>query len=660
MTSDEIRKRYIKFFEERGHTKIEPAPLVLKLEDDPTSTTLFISAGMQPLVSYLKGESHPKGKRLVDIQPSLRLQDIEEVGDTSHTTFFEMLGNWSLGDYFKKEQLAWCWEFFTKELKLDPERLYVSVFEGTKDVPKDTESAEVWKSLGVPEERIFYYGVEKNWWSRSGTPEAMPAGEIGGPDSEVFFEFKDVPHDKKYGEKCHPNCSCGRFMEIGNSVFIQYEKKEEGKLKELHQKNVDFGGGLERITAAVNNQPDIFKIDLLWPLIEKISQISGIAYKANEGRFRIIADHIRAAVFLASEGVPAISDDKHGSVLRRLLDGVLEQGRSLSIDKKFLSQLSTIVISIYKNFYNLLDKRAEEIQKTLSLVEDRVQEIIATPSAAMSMFEDLTGSKYNKTFYKNIEDFKDDEIFIDVKKRYEKLFDKQFFNQYIETNRYTSLPSVYAGTVAFDDKTTSGYPATYVEDEARETLSSNFKADEFYKIFNAFNEQHKNISKKAGEKLFKGGLADSSEDVTKLHTTTHLLHAALRKVLGEGVAQKGSNITAERLRFDFSYPEKLTEAEIGKIETLINEAVDKDLPVSFETKTLDEAIAEGALHFFGERYGKEIKVYTVGDPAGDFFSKEVCGGPHVKNTKAIGHVRIIKQEKVGSGILRVYASNKPE
>lgn len=646
MTSDEIREKYLKFFEERGHVRIEPSPLVL--EDD---TTLFTSAGMQPLVPYLKGEPHPKGKRLVDIQPSFRTVDIDEVGDNRHLTFFEMLGNWSLGDYFKKKQLAWCLEFFTKELGLAKDRLWISVFDGTKDVPKDEESIEIWKSLGIPEERIRAYGVEKNWWSRSGTPEAMPPSEIGGPDSEVFFEFESVEHDKKYGEDCHPNCPCGRFMEIGNSVFIQYEKKEDGSLKELHQKNVDFGGGLERITAAVNNQPDIFKVDLLWPLIEKISQIFNVDYQANEHSFRIIADHIRAAVFLASEGVPAISDDKHGSVLRRLLDGAIEQGGNLGIDKKFLQQLSTSVISIYKNSYAPLDKRGEEIQKTLSSVEERVQEIIATPSPAMSMFEELKDSKYNKIFYENFEDFKNDQIFIDVKKRFEKLFTDQVFDQYIRANHYTSLPSVYAGKVAFVDKSTSGYPVTYVEDEARDALSSNFKADEFYKIFNKFNEQHKNISKKAGEKLFKGGLADTSEEVTKLHTATHLIHAALRKVLGESVSQKGSNITAERLRFDFSYPQKLTDTEIKKVEKLVNEVVEKNLPVSFEEKNLEEAIAEGALAFFGERYAGKVKVYRVGD-----FSKEVCGGPHVAQTSEVGRVRIVKQEKLGTGVIRIYAT----
>ncbi|KKU47197.1 MAG: alanyl-tRNA synthetase [Candidatus Woesebacteria bacterium GW2011_GWF2_46_8] len=315
MSSDEIREKYLKFFEERGHARIEPSPLVL--EKDPT--TLFTSAGMQPLVPYLKGEPHPKGKRLVDIQPSFRTVDIDEVGDNRHLTFFEMLGNWSLGDYFKKDQLEWCLEFFVKELGLAKDKLWVSVFEGTKEVPKDTESAEVWKSLGIPEDRIFSYGVKENWWSRSGPPESMPPREIGGPDSEVFFEF-DIPHDPKFGEKCHPNCNCGRFIEIGNSVFIEYQKNEDRTLTELPQKNVDFGGGLERIAAAVNRTPDIFQTDIFKPTITKLEEETKNKYGETEEkdrRFRIIADHLRAAVAMASEGVYP-SNKQQGYILRRL------------------------------------------------------------------------------------------------------------------------------------------------------------------------------------------------------------------------------------------------------------------------------------------------------------------------------------------------------
>lgn len=599
MTSDEIRKKYLKFFEEKGHRQIEPVPLVL--ESDPT--TLFTSAGMQPLIPYLKGEPHPEGKRLVDIQPSLRLQDIEEVGDASHTTFFEMLGNWSLGDYFKKEQLGWCWEFFTKELELDPEKLHVSVFEGTKEVPKDTESAEVWKSLGVPEKRIHYYGVDKNWWSRSGTPESMPEGEIGGPDSEVFFEFEDVKHDKKYVEGCHPNCPCGRFMEIGNSVFIQYEKQKDGSLKELPQKNVDFGGGLERIVAAVNGYSDVFLTDIYKPAVEAIEKKTGVNYDSSGESaidFRVIADHLRAAIAIASEGIEP-SNRGHGYILRRLLRRAIVR------------------------YSRLAGKEIKDFLKSNNL--DSIAEV-------------LNGIKVKGVFQAEWDKFA-------------KTFD-------------TAYPVLMKLATRKEEKVTGEEAFALFEshgllpDVQKEVLERRFGKkidwDEFKQLF----EKHQEQSRTASAGMFKGGLAYSSENVTKLHTATHLLHSALRKVLGEEVSQKGSNITAERLRFDFSCPEKLTDEEVEKVESLINEAVDKDLPVSFETKSLDEAIAEGALHFFGERYGKEVKVYTVGEPSGEWFSKEVCGGPHIKNTKAIGHVRIVKQEKVGSGTVRVYATNKPE
>ena len=599
MTSDEIREKYIKFFEEKGHARIEPAPLVL--ENDPT--TLFTSAGMQPLIPYLKGESHPKGKRLVDIQPSLRLQDIEEVGDASHTTFFEMLGNWSLGDYFKKEQLEWCWEFFTKELKLDPEKLHVSVFEGTNEVPKDTESAEAWKGIGVPEDRIFYYGVDKNWWSRSGSPELMPAGEIGGPDSEIFFEFEDVVHDKKFGEKCHPNCQCGRFMEIGNSVFIQYEKKEDGSLKELPQKNVDFGGGLERIATAVKNDPDIFKIDVFAPIIKELESRLGIEYGSNKEisrSLRIIADHVRASVFLMAEGVRP-GNKRQEYVLRRLLRRSVFKTYLINrnFDSKDFKSVADAAFQIYPEHFKQTSK----------------EEIIS-------------------------------EISLEIRK---------FRNTVERGTKETEKIEKIDGKFAFYLYESFGFPWELTE-EIAESKGQKIDKKEFEREF----EKHRELSRTASAGMFKGGLADSSEEVTKLHTATHLLHTALRKVLGEGVSQKGSNITTDRLRFDFSFPEKLTDDEIMKVESLINEVVDKGLPVSFETKTLDEAIEEGALHFFGERYGKEVKVYTVGDPEGEWFSKEVCGGPHVKNTKAIGHVRIVKQEKVGSGTVRVYATNKPE
>lgn len=569
MTSDEVREKYLKFFigSPRKHREIAPAPLVL--EGDPT--TLFTSAGMQPLVPYLKGETHPKGKRLVDSQPSLRLQDIEEVGDNRHITFFEMLGNWSLGDYFKKEQIPWIFEFFTKELRIPAEKLWVSVFEGNKEVPKDTESYELWKSLGIPDERICFYGVGKNWWSRSGSPANMPAGEIGGPTSEIFFDF-GIKHDPKYGKECHPNCDCGRFLEIGNSVFMCYEKTENGDLKELPQKNVDFGGGLERITMAVNGVSDIFQIDIYEQILDRIEKAVGKKYQANEKPFRIMADHLRVAQAIISEGIFP-SNKLQGYVLRRLIRRATLQYRTLKPD--------------------FTEADFEKISDNKVILEEV--------------------SKFRKSLERGL-------------KEIEKLGE-------------------VTGRGAFDLYQNYGFPLE-VTLEILAQKGKTIDRDDFEKEF----EKHKTLSRTASAGMFKGGLADSSEDVTKLHTATHLLHASLRKILGEGVSQKGSNITAERLRFDFSFPQKLTDEELTRVEDMINLQVQKNLPVKSEIMSLDDAIASGALHFFAEKYGREITVYTVGD-----FSKEVCGGPHVAHTGQIGRVRIIKQEKVGAGVLRIYA-----
>jgi len=569
MTSNEVREKYLKFFisSPRNHREIVPAPLVL--ESDPT--TLFTSAGMQPLIPYLKGQRHTKGKRLVDCQRSLRTVDIDEVGDNRHLTYLKMLGNWSLGDYFKEEQIPWIFEFFTKELGIPKEKLWVSVFEGSKDVPKDVESFELWKKLGIPESRIFFYGVEKNWWSRSGAPDKMPVGEIGGPDSEMFFDF-GTRHNPKFGKECHPNCDCGRFLEIGNSVFIQYQKNKDGSLSELPQKNVDFGGGLERITAVVNGDPDIFKIDIFTETIQKLEKITGKTYKENKKSFRVIADHLRAAESIASEGVyPA--NKLQGYILRRLIRRAAVQMRTLKPD------------------FTEFD------------------------------FEKINN---NKVISEEIGKFKQS-----LNKGFKEIEKLDFFD----------------GKKAFDLYQNYGFPLELTEEIARDRGQS-INKDEFEKEF----EKHQELSRSASAGMFKGGLADNSIEVTKLHTATHLLHASLRKVLGEHVSQKGSNITAERLRFDFSHPQKLTEEEIKKVEDLINEQIKKDLPVTYEVMSVDEAISRGALHFFAEKYGKEAKVYSISS-----FSKEICGGPHVTHLGEVGRVRIIKQEKVGAGMIRIYA-----
>ncbi len=606
MTTKEIREKYLKFFIERDHKQIMPSPLVI--ESDPT--TLFTSSGMQQLVPYLKGENHPEGKRLVDSQPSLRMQDLEEVGDNRHTTFFEMLGNWSLGDYFKSDQIPWIWEFFTKELGLDPKRLYVSVFEGlpagrqgNSEVPKDTESFEIWKKTGVPENHIFFYPAEKNWWSRAGAPDKMPEGEIGGPDSEVFFEF-DTPHDPAFGKFCHPNCDCGKFLEIGNSVFMQYQKNEKGRLAELPKKNVDFGGGLERMAAASQDNPDIFKIDMFAGIIKKIEEETGKRYGAGPDKiqdisFRVIADHLRASVNLLAEGVIP-SNKLQGYALRRLVRRAMFHFHLLG--SGISGGAVSHVAEDLKNHYPNVEKNWDFIEENLNT------EAVKFESALKRGLARLTRAVSDN----------------------------------LEIN----------GRFAFDLYQTEGFPLELT----MEILSKNgmsFTPDQ-KNSFEAEFEKHRELSRTSSAGMFKGGLAEASVETTKLHTATHLLHAALREALGEHVSQKGSHITNKRLRFDFSHQNKLNAEETEKVEKLINEKIAMDLPVTVKTETLDEAIAEGALHFFGERYGKEVKVYTIGDAT--VFSREVCGGPHVKHTGSIGGVKIIKQESIGSGIIRIYAA----
>jgi alanyl-tRNA synthetase len=595
----EVREKYLKFFKEKDHVQIAPSPLVL--ENDPT--TLFTSSGMQQLIPFLKGEKHPDGKRLVDVQPSIRMQDLDEVADNRHFTFFEMLGNWSLGDYFKEKQLPWIWEFFTKELGFDPKKLYVSVFEGNESVPKDTESYEAWKKIGVPENHIFFYGVSHNWWSRSGVPEKMPVGEIGGPDSEVFYEF-DTPHDPKFGKECHPTCECGKFLEIGNSVFIQYKKESDGSLKELPQRNVDFGGGLERIVAAVNNDPDVFKIDLFSGIIKKIEEESSINYNADPLRdksFRIIADHLRASVVLLAEGVVP-SNKLQGYALRRLIRRAMFHFHLLGVGVSGLA-LSHLAEDL-KNHYPQVNSNWNFIDENLG----------------------AEGKRFSDALRRGL-------------KRLTEIVSKK-----------ESLD----GKTAFDLYQTEGFPLELTLEILKQNgiEFSEKSQDQFKKEF----EKHKELSRTTSSGIFKGGLeSKSDETITKLHTVTHLLHASLRKILGEHVSQRGSHITSERLRFDFSHNQKLTEKEISEVEDLINLKIKEKLPVSFTEMTLPDAIKEGALHFFGERYGEKVKVYTIGE-TDNWFSKEVCGGPHVGNTSEIGHVKIIKQESIGSGIIRIYAS----
>ncbi len=594
MKVSEVRQKYLQFFEKKGHKIIPAAPLVL--ENDPT--TLFTSSGMQPLVPFLMGQTHPDGKRLVDSQPSIRVQDIDEVGDNRHTTFFEMLGNWSLGDYFKKEQLGYVLEFLTQELGLDKEKLYVSVFEGNDLVPKDTESVEIWQGLGIATERIFFYDVKKNWWSRSGTPEQMPVGEIGGPDSEIFFDFgKELNlHESSQwkAEKCHPNCDCGRFVEIGNSVFIQYVKQEDGSLKELPQKNVDFGGGLERLTAAVNNDPDVFKIDVLKNVVSVIEEFTQKKYEGEDIiAMRIITDHLRAACFLIASGVvPA--NKLQGYVLRRLIRRAVFRLRELGFDIAD-GAISTFVKSLHDD-YELIEKNWYPIKDILN----------------------VEAVKFAKTLEKGMKEAEKISI-IDAKK-------------------------------TFDLYQTYGFPLELTVEMFKEK-GQDVDIEEFRKEF----VKHQDKSRTAAAGMFKGGLGGHSEMEVKLHTATHLLHSALRKILGTHVSQKGSNITEERLRFDFSHSEKLTEEQIKQVEDLVNDQIAKKLVVTKVEMPKQKALDEGALAFFPEKYPEITNVYTIGDED-NFFSKELCGGPHVTNLTEIGgRVNIYKEESAGAGVRRIYA-----
>lgn len=591
MLSSELRDKFIRFFEKKGHIEIKPAPLVL--END--TTTLFTSAGMQPLVRYLKGEPHPAGNRLVNAQPCFRSQDIEEVGDSRHTTFFEMLGNWSLGDYFKKEQLENLWNFLIVELDLPVEKLYVTVFEGETGVPKDEETYQIWKDLGVAEDHIYFYPAKKNWWSLTGDPKKMVPGDVGGPDSEVFYEF-DLPHDPLFGEKCHPNCDCGRFLEIGNSVFIQYLKNEDGTLTELPQKNVDFGGGLERLVAATNNTSDIYDTDLYKPIIGVLCKVTGLAYDdQNKSDMRIIADHMKSATFLINSGVIP-SNKLHGYILRRLLRRSAVKLYQLTKDMKFLGELANIYIAIktiYQGLYGVtLNEDSKE--KTLNIINDEMNKFGKTLSAGYRLIDKI----------ENID-----------------------------------------GKIAFNLYQTHGFPLEVTE-ELVKLKGFDINKEEFYTEF----EKHKELSRSASIGMFKGGLAGTGKMESKYHTATHLLHAALRKILGDQVLQRGSNITAERLRFDFSYSEKVSTEKLKAVEDMVNEQIKKGTDVVQQEMSKKDAEKMGAIGFFGQKYGDIVSVYTIGD-----FSKEFCGGPHVKKTSEIEHVTITREESAGAGIRRIYA-----
>lgn len=598
ITHFKLRELFSQFLIEHGHKEVPAIPLVPK--DDPT--TLFTGSGMQQFVPYLLGEIHPQGTRLYNIQRCIRAQDIDEVGDNRHDSFFEMMGNWSLGDYFKKEQLTWFFEFLTKKLGLDPNKLYVTVFKGEGKLPQDDVSIEIWKEVfktvgidAIVGNRIFVYDAKKNWWSRAGVPDNMPAGEPGGPDSEVFYEFTQVQHNPKFGEECHPNCDCGRFLEIGNNVFMQYKKVPDGTFQPLPKQNVDFGGGLERLIMAVEDNPDMFETSLYQPIIKEIEKITKQSYEKPENKppMRIISDHLKASVFLIKDGVLP-SNKEQGYVLRRLLRRLAVKLRKLlgvMPSATDVAQISKIVLEMYEGLYFEIEKDAPLITKT---IEEEIK-------------------RFSLSLEKGLKEIQ-------------------------------KMQSV-SGKDAFNLYQSFGFPLEVTEELLREKGETVDKK-QFYEEF----QKHKDASRNASVGKFKGGLADNSAKTLQYHTATHLLHQALFDVLGDEIRQEGSNITGERLRFDYYSTKKPTDEETKKVESIVNEKINAALPVEF--KILPKADAEklGAKSFFREKYPDMVKVYSIGD-----YSKEFCGGPHVKNTKEIGKIEIYKTEKIGSNLYRIYA-----
>jgi alanyl-tRNA synthetase len=648
MNAQEIRKAYLEFFKERGHKEVPRALLVPY--NDPT--TLFTGSGMQPLIPYLLGEPHPEGTRLVDSQTCLRAQDIEEVGDNRHTTFFEMLGNWSLGDYFKAEQLPWFFEFLVDIVGLDPNKLFVTCFMGDDEnkIPKDTESAEIWKKLfddkgidakeielgseedgyekGMQDGRIFYYDAGKNWWCRAGKIGDMPAGEPGGPDSEVFYEFDFIQHDTRWGEQCHPNCDCGRFMEIGNSVFMEYVKRENG-FEKLPKQNVDFGGGLERIAAARLNNPDVFKISLLWPIIEKLENLSGKNYDSHTESMRVIADHLRAATFLAVDGVVP-SNKEQGYVMRRLLRRAIRFAFELGIEQNFLEQVVPVIADLYhEDFPEIAEKRQEVIDVLVK--EEKV--FRQTLRKGLKMFDEIMKVRYPSG-------------------------SMAMFDTGTKQPPVSEWKSVITGGEIFKLYDTYGFPVELSLEEAflRGISSEGWKDDFDYEM-----DMQKIRSQTASKGTFKGGLGGQTLQHKKYHTATHLMYQALRDVLGDHVIQRGSNITEERLRFDFSHPEKVTPEQIKKVEDIVNEQIAKDLKVSWAEYPTEEATGQlGALGQFGDRYGDTVKVYKmIADGEEKPFSFEICGGPHVDHTLQLfeddKRFKIVKEEASSAGIRRIKA-----
>lgn len=596
MTVNELRSKYIEFFKSKGHVEISGKSLIPN--NDPT--VLFTTAGMQPLVPYLLGEPHPSGTRLTDYQKCVRTGDIDSVGDPAHLTFFEMLGNWSLGAYFKQESIAYSYEFLTdpKYLGIPSEKLSVTVFEGENangtEIPRDDEAASRWEEMGIPRERIYFMPREDNWWG--------PAGQTGpcGPDTEIFYDTGKP----KCGPDCKPGCHCGKFVEIWNNVFMQYNKDAEGHYTPLARKCVDTGMGAERTVAMLNGQATVYDTDVFVPIINKIEELSGKKYGTDEKTdrsFRVIADHVRTATFILGDPQAVTpSNVGAGYILRRIIRRAVRDGRKLGLDGTFLTAPAAVVIEEYKNAYPELEEHKDFIFKEIENEEKK---------------------------------------FLNTLKKGEAEFEKLLPN--LQKNPQKIIP----GRVAFRLYDTFGFPIELTQEMAEE---NRMKVD--VEGFKEAEKKHQELSRDTSGQQFKGGLIDHSEITTKYHTATHLLQQALVNVLGPQVAQKGSNITSERMRFDFSFERAMTKEEIKKVEDIVNEQIAKDLPVTMEVMDLEAAKKSGARALFGEKYDKQVSVYTIGD-----FSKEVCGGPHVQHTGLIGHFHIVKEQSSSAGVRRIRA-----
>ncbi|MBE5762124.1 MAG: alanine--tRNA ligase [Clostridiales bacterium] len=591
ITSAQLREMFLKFFADKGHAIIPSASIIP--ENDPT--VLFTTAGMHPLVPYLLGEKHPMGTRLSDVQKCIRTGDIDEVGDASHCTFFEMLGNWSLGDYFKKEMIPWSWEFLTSKeyLGLDPDKLAFSVFEGDEDCPRDTESFELWRSCGVKEDHIFYLPKKNNWWG--------PAGVTGpcGPDTEMFV----ITDKEPCGPNCSPACDCGRYLEIWNDVFMQYNKNADGTFSPLSQKNVDTGMGLERTIGVLVGAKTVYETDLFSDIIAKIGELCGKDYASASEEdvraFRVVADHVRTSTIILGDrrGVTPSNVDQ-GYVLRRLIRRAIRFGMNLGMPENSLSEIAKVVTNQYKDVYPELMENEAHIVEQFNLEEQ----------------------KFQRTVRQGIKEF-------------EKILSRM------------GDTTVIDGVTAFRLYDTFGFPVEMTQELAKEH-GKTVDLEGFQQRFKA----HQELSHAGAEQRFKGGLADNSEETTKLHTATHLLLAGLKAILSPDIQQKGSNITAERLRFDFNFPRKVTKEELKQVEDFVNEAIKAAHPITCEEMTVDEAKAQGATGVFESKYGEIVKVYTMGN-----VSKEICGGPHASNTSDLVSFKIQKEESSSSGVRRIKA-----